>query len=193
MKLFGKKKKCSSIKTKQNKNKKQKTNKQKQTNKKKKTKKKQHKKELASVNNYIQAFAAWFYFRTLIRTRSVSWMDGWVRVLRPFNSISVISRRWKGEHERLCAMKRRLGSGRIAPPAEFEPATPWSEVGSANRSATRTLQTRIKKVYWQSGCKFQVHVVCSGDTFLMKNFDFKDKIIDLWLYSLPPLQLHSLS
>ena len=33
------------------------------------------------------------------------WMDGWVRVLRPFNSISVISRRWKGEHERLCAMK----------------------------------------------------------------------------------------
>ena len=51
-------------------------------------------------------------------------MDGWVRVLRPFNSISVISRRWKGEHERLCAMKRRLGSGRISPPAGFEPATP---------------------------------------------------------------------
>ena len=66
-------------------------------------------------------------------------MDGWVRVLRPFSSISVISRRWKGEHERLCAMKRRLGSGRISPPAGFEPATPWSEVGSANRSATRTL------------------------------------------------------
>ena len=64
--------------------------------------------------------------------------DGWVRVLRPFNSISVISRRWKGEHERLCAMKRRLGSGRISPPAGFEPATPWSEVGSANRSATRS-------------------------------------------------------
>ena len=66
-------------------------------------------------------------------------MDGWVRVLRPFKSISVISRRWKGEHERLCAMKRRLGSERITPPAGFEPATPWSEVGSANRSATRTL------------------------------------------------------
>ena len=47
-------------------------------------------------------------------------MDGWVRVLRPFNSISVISRRWKGEHERLCAMKRRLGLGRISPPAGFE-------------------------------------------------------------------------
>ena len=63
-------------------------------------------------------------------------MDGWVRVLRPFNSISVISRRWKGEHERLCAMKRRLRSGRISPPAGFEPATPWSEV---DRSTTRTL------------------------------------------------------
>ena len=65
--------------------------------------------------------------------------DGWVRVLRPFNSISVISRRWKGEHERLCAVKRRLGLGRISPPAGFEPVTLWSEVGSANRSATRTL------------------------------------------------------
>ena len=29
-------------------------------------------------------------------------------------------------------MKRRLGSGKISPPAGFEPATPWSEVGSAN-------------------------------------------------------------
>ena len=74
------------------------------------------------------------------------WMDRWVRVLRPFNNISVISRRWKGEHERLCAMKRRLGSGRISPPAGFEPATPWSEVGSANRSAPRTLLS-AKKVY----------------------------------------------
>ena len=72
-------------------------------------------------------------------------MDGWVRVLRPFNSISVILRRWKGEHERLCAMKRRLGSGRISPPAGFEPATPWSEVGSANRSTTRTLLPTHKK------------------------------------------------
>ena len=66
-------------------------------------------------------------------------MDGWVRVLRPFNSISVISRQWEGEHERLCAMKRRLGSERISPPAGFEPATLWSEVGSANCSATRML------------------------------------------------------
>ena len=72
-------------------------------------------------------------------------MDGWVRVLYPFNSISVISRRWEGEHERLCAMKRRLGSGRISPPAGFEPATPWSKVGSANRSATRTLRQKMEK------------------------------------------------
>ena len=76
-------------------------------------------------------------------------LDGWVSVLRPFNSISVIQRRWKGEHERLCAMKRRLGSGRISPPAGFEPATPWSKVGSANRSATRTLPLKPKYKYGQ--------------------------------------------
>ena len=74
------------------------------------------------------------------------WMDGWVRFLRPFNSISVISRWWKGEHERLCAMKHRLGSGRISPPAGFEPATPWSEVGIANHSATRSLQHRSRAI-----------------------------------------------
>ena len=67
-------------------------------------------------------------------------MDGWIRVLHPLNSISVILRRWKGEHERLCAMKRRLGSGRISPPAGFEPVTPWSEVGRANCSAMRRFQ-----------------------------------------------------
>ena len=66
---------------------------------------------------------------------------GWIDELGfyvPFNSISVILRRWKGEHERLWVMKRRLGSERISPPAGFEPETPWSEVGSANRSATQT-------------------------------------------------------
>ena len=73
-------------------------------------------------------------------------MDGWVRVLRLFNSISVISRRWKGEHERLCAMKRRLGSGRISPPAGFDPTTLWSDVGSANRSATRTLLKSLESL-----------------------------------------------
>ena len=70
------------------------------------------------------------------------------RILRPFNSISVISRRWKGDYERLCAMKRRLGSGRISPPAGFEPATPWSEVGSANRSATQ-LYSGFLRNYWR--------------------------------------------
>ena len=83
-------------------------------------------------------------YKTSTCYSQILWMDGWVRVLRPFNSLSVISRRWKGEYERLCAMKRRLGSGRISPPAWFEPATPWSEVGSANRSATRTLQPNFK-------------------------------------------------
>ena len=58
-------------------------------------------------------------------------MDGWMDELAfyipsTFNSISVISRRWKGEPERLCAMKRRLGSGRISPPAGFEPVI-WSQ------------------------------------------------------------------
>ena len=43
-----------------------------------------------------------------------------------------------------CAMKRRLGSGRISLSAGFEPATPWSEVRSANRSATRML--RVKRI-----------------------------------------------
>ena len=39
-------------------------------------------------------------------------MDGWMNELGfyvPFNSILVISGRWKSEYERLCAMKRRLG------------------------------------------------------------------------------------
>ena len=35
-------------------------------------------------------------------------------------------------------MKHLLDSGRIWPPAGFESATPWSDVGSTNRSATRT-------------------------------------------------------
>ena len=38
-------------------------------------------------------------------------------------------------------MKRHLGPGRSSPPAGFEPASPLTEVGSANRSATRTFRT----------------------------------------------------
>ena len=79
-------------------------------------------------------------------------MDGCVRVLRSFDSISVISRWWKGEHERLCAMKRHLGSGRISTPAGFEPVTPWSEVGSANRSATQTLLMASEKKIFEYFC-----------------------------------------
>ena len=41
-----------------------------------------------------------------------------------FNSISVISEGWKGEHERLYAMKCHLGSERISPAVGFEPGSP---------------------------------------------------------------------
>ena len=78
---------------------------------------------------------------TLEKMRSqIWWMSSGFYV--PFNSISVISGRWKGEHERLCAMKCRLYSGRISPQAGFEPATRWSEVGTARKPKRRptTLQ-----------------------------------------------------
>ena len=64
------------------------------------------------------------------------WMDElWFNV--PFNSNSFISGPWKGEQEKLCAMKRRLGSDIILPPTRFKPEAPLSEVGSAKRSAKR--------------------------------------------------------
>ena len=47
-------------------------------------------------------------------------MDGWIDELRfkvTFNSILFISGRWKGEHERFCAVKRRLGSEITSAPA----------------------------------------------------------------------------
>ena len=75
------------------------------------------------------------------------WMDGWDRVLRPFISISVISRRWKGEYERLCAMKRRLDSGRISLPAGFEPATPWTDlIWTTLKMKSKTVEETIKTV-----------------------------------------------
>ena len=57
-----------------------------------------------------------------------------------FNSISVISGRWKGEHEWLYAMKRHLDLERILPPVR-----PCNLVtsGSANRSATWMLQNSV--------------------------------------------------
>ena len=63
--------------------------------------------QVLAVQGFQQGSDGWW--KVVVPTIPV-WMDGWVRVLRPFNSISVISRRWKGEHERLCAMKHRLGS-----------------------------------------------------------------------------------
>ena len=47
-----------------------------------------------------------------------------LRLNVPFNSISFISGRWNDEHEKLYAMKRRLGSEIISPPAALEPETP---------------------------------------------------------------------
>ena len=43
-------------------------------------------------------------------------------------------------------MKRILGSERISPLAGFEPGTPCSEVGSANRSAKRMFQLSYEYV-----------------------------------------------
>ena len=44
-------------------------------------------------------------------------MDG-LEFYVPFNSISVISGQWKGEHERLCTTRCRLGSERILQPLD---------------------------------------------------------------------------
>ena len=48
-------------------------------------------------------------------------------------------------------MKGRLGSRRISHPAGFEPTTPWSEVGSANRSAMRMLPAVLEKKIFENG------------------------------------------
>ena len=44
--------------------------------------------------------------------------DGWMGLgfYVRFNSVSVIAGRWKGGHENLCAVKRRLGSTDQATP-----------------------------------------------------------------------------
>ena len=67
--------------------------------------------------------------------KSVEWLSLGFYV--PLDSISVISGRWKGEHDRLCVMKCCLCSGRISPQAGFEPATRWSEVGTARKPKLR--------------------------------------------------------
>ena len=54
----------------------------------------------------------WYY----INRYNIRVYDGWMSGFYfSFNSFSVISKGWKCEHERLCAMKRLLGSGRISP------------------------------------------------------------------------------
>ena len=68
-----------------------------------------------------------------------------------FNSISVISGRWKCEYERLFAVKHRLGSEKKnLAKSGVEPETPWSEVGSDNRLAMRSfgiLEALRVKIY----------------------------------------------
>ena len=66
-----------------------------------------------------------------------------------FNSISVMSRQWKGDHRQWkgdcdqvtvmgCEMKLRSGLSRILSWVGFEPATQWSVAGSCNHSAMQT-------------------------------------------------------
>ena len=50
-------------------------------------------------------------------------MDGWIAILRPFNRISVISRRSEGDDERLYAMELRLRLESVLPPVALEPGT----------------------------------------------------------------------
>ena len=63
-------------------------------------------------------------------TGKVGWMDD-LGVYVLFSRISVISGPWKGEHERLCAMKRHLGSNRISPPANCSAAEVSVKIGVA--------------------------------------------------------------
>ena len=62
------------------------------------------------------------YTEIIFRVGLNGWMDG-LRFNVHFNSILFISGRWKGEHEKVCAMKRRLGSEIISPQAGLEPET----------------------------------------------------------------------
>ena len=62
----------------------------------------------------------------------------------PFNSISAISGRWKDEHERLCAMKRRFVWERISPRVGFEPAT-------VDRSREHVLKSCLKLSIFRHG------------------------------------------
>ena len=62
------------------------------------------------------------YTEIICRVGLIGWRDE-LQFNVPFNRISFISERWNGEHKKLCAMKRRLGSEIISPPG-LEPETP---------------------------------------------------------------------
>ena len=75
-------------------------------------------------------------------------------------------------------MKRRLGSGRISPPAGFEPATLWSEVGSANRSAQKMSNPRINidKICKIWSLFTQPATVSSNSDHVFQNLPFDSEI-----------------
>ena len=91
-----------------------------------------------------------FHAQAQMQLNEYGW-GGWFGLYVLFNSISVGFSRisTNGEHERLCATKRRLGSEIISLPSGFEPDTMWSEVGSANLLATWALLTRW--IGWYNG------------------------------------------
>ena len=88
----------------------------------------------SSVNSFLQtrmrSYPVELEFKNVFE-----WMNE-LRVYVLLDNISVISGRWKGDHDRLCAMNHRLGSNKISSPVGFELATPWSDVGSVNYSTT---------------------------------------------------------
>ena len=64
-------------------------------------------------------------------------MDGQLTILRPFKSVSVISRQWGSDNERLCAMESCLMLERFLPPGDDEPGTTQSAGQGLTYRATR--------------------------------------------------------
>ena len=96
-----------------------------------------------------------FWTKYGLRPVELKMMDGGVRVLCPFNSISIISRRWKGEHERLCAMKRRLGSGRISPPAGYELKMSQKKIINLSCELQLSTKSKAKTIAFASAVKIE--------------------------------------
>ena len=72
-------------------------------------------------------------------------MDGWVRVLRLFQQYFSHFEMMEGWTWKALFIEVPFRFGRILPLAGFEQATPWSEVGSTNRSATSERGRRARK------------------------------------------------